>query len=91
MNCMPMRYRKAICMLSWKLQTSFLGERSNLLVDPSEEKLKAEFGQVQRTYVPIQSVIRIDEVSKEGKNKIIRGEHGTQGQCFFVPGATVSA
>ncbi len=47
------------------------GERSNLLVDPSEEKLKAEFGQVQRTYVPIQSVIRIDEVSKEGKNKII--------------------
>lgn len=47
------------------------GERSNLLVDPSEEKLKAEFGQVKRTYVPIQAVIRIDEVEKEGINKIL--------------------
>ncbi len=47
------------------------GERSNLLVDPSEEKLKAEFGQVRRTYLPIQSVIRIDEVHKEGQAKIL--------------------
>lgn len=47
------------------------GERSNLLVDPSEEKLKSEFGQVKRTYVPIQAVIRIDEVEKEGVNKIL--------------------
>ena len=46
------------------------GERSNLLVDPSEEKLKAEFGQVKRTYIPMQAVIRIDEVEKEGTNKI---------------------
>jgi len=47
------------------------GERSNLLVDPSEEKLKAEFGQVKRTYVPMHAVIRIDEVEKEGTNKIL--------------------
>jgi len=47
------------------------GERSNLLVDPSEEKLKAEFGQVKRTYVPMQAIIRIDEVEKEGTNKIL--------------------
>ena len=47
------------------------GERSNLLVDPSEEKLKAEFGQVKRTYIPMQSVVRIDEVEKEGVSKII--------------------
>ena len=51
------------------------GERSNLLVDPSEEKLKAEFGQVKRTYIPMQAVIRIDEVEKEGINKIIDSDY----------------
>lgn len=47
------------------------GERSKLLVDPTEEKLKGEFNGVKRTYIPIQAVIRIDEVEKAGPNKII--------------------
>ncbi len=55
------------------------GERSNLLVDPAEEKLKAEFGQVKRTYVPMQSVIRIDEVEKEGTSKILDSDVSTVG------------
>jgi len=46
------------------------GERSKLLVDPAEEKLKTEFGDVKRTYIPHHSIIRIDEVEKEGKNRI---------------------
>jgi hypothetical protein len=46
------------------------GERSALLVDPSEEKLKTEFAGVTRTFVPIHAVVRVDEVSKEGANKI---------------------
>lgn len=46
------------------------GERSELVVDPTEEQLKSEFSGVKRTYIPIQSVIRIDEVEKEGQNKI---------------------
>ena len=49
------------------------GEKSKLLVDPSEERLKAEFSQVNRTFIPLHSVIRIDEVEKEGINKIIDG------------------
>jgi len=63
------------------------GERSNLLVDPSEEKLKAEFGQVKRTYVPIQAVIRIDEVEKEGTNKILDSSFsgGTEGNVSAFP------
>jgi hypothetical protein len=44
---------------------------SGVLVDPSEERLKAEFAGVKRTYVPLQAVVRIDEVEKEGSNKII--------------------
>ncbi len=47
------------------------GEKSQLVVDPSEERLKAEFSQVNRTYIPLHSVVRIDEVEKEGVNKII--------------------
>lgn len=47
------------------------GERSNVLVDPSEERLKAEFAGVRRTYIPLQAVVRIDEVEKEGSNKIV--------------------
>jgi hypothetical protein len=47
------------------------GERSAVLVDPAEERLKSEFAGVKRTYVPIHSVVRVDEVEKEGTNKII--------------------
>ncbi len=46
------------------------GERSQILVDPGEEKLKNEFSGVTRSYIPMQAVIRIDEVDKEGSGKI---------------------
>ncbi len=49
------------------------GERSSVVVDPAEERLKSEFQGVKRTYIPLQSVIRIDEVEREGSNKIIEG------------------
>jgi hypothetical protein len=55
-------------------------ERSELLVDPSEEKLKAEFAGVKRTYIPLQAVIRIDEVQQEGPNRI----HATDGDSGKV-------
>ncbi len=45
-------------------------ETSTLLVDPSTEKLKDEFKGVSRTLIPIHSVLRIDEVEKEGQGKI---------------------
>ena len=46
------------------------GERSKIVVDPSEEKLKTEFSGVKRSYIPLQAIIRIDEVDKEGSSKI---------------------
>lgn len=46
------------------------GERSQLLVDPGEEKLKGEFASVKRSYIPLHSIIRIDEVEKEGTVKV---------------------
>lgn len=49
------------------------GKTTALVVDPSEEKLKTEFSDVKRTYIPMHSVIRIDEVNKEGTGKITEG------------------
>jgi hypothetical protein len=45
-------------------------ESSQLLVDPSTERLKTEFKGVNRTIIPIHAVVRIDEVEKEGQSKI---------------------
>ena len=52
------------------------GEKSQMLVDPSEEKLKTEFENVNRSYIPIQAVVRIDEVEKEGSAKISEVKDG---------------
>jgi hypothetical protein len=61
------------------------GEHSKLLIDPAEEKLKHEFGNVKHIYVPHHSVIRIDEVDQSGKNRILDSE-GTTVTNF--PGST---
>jgi len=47
------------------------GSSEGLVVDPSEEKLRAEFNCVKRFYVPLHSIMRIDEVEKEGVAKIV--------------------
>jgi len=49
-------------------------EHTALVIDPAEEKLKAEFSEVNRIMVPLHAVIRIDEVNKRGDNKILEME-----------------
>ncbi len=46
------------------------GDRTQVLVDPAEEKLKSEFAGVKRSFIPMHSIIRIDEVEKEGVGKV---------------------
>lgn len=53
-----------------ELEEFVFGNRSELLVDPGEEKLKAQFAGVKRSYIPMQAVIRIDEVEQEGVAKM---------------------
>ena len=53
-----------------EIEDILFGERSSVVVDPSEESLKNEFREVVRTYVPMHAVIRIDEVEKEGTPRI---------------------
>lgn len=47
-------------------------EHTSLVVDPSHEKLKSEYADVNRTYIPMHSVLKIDEVKKEGTAKITK-------------------
>jgi hypothetical protein len=60
------------------------GERSTVVLDPSEERIKSEFEGVKRSYLPLHSVLRIDEVKKQGMAKIVdlEGKNVTQ---FPVP------
>jgi hypothetical protein len=46
------------------------GERSKIVIDSTEERLKTEFEGVVRTYVPIHAVIRIDQVDTPGSGRI---------------------
>lgn len=60
-----------------EVETWLFGERSQLLVDPAEEKLKGAFNGVKRSFIPMTSVIRIDEVEQQGTAKISTSKSGT--------------
>ncbi len=65
------------------------GERTTVVVDPAEEKIKAEFSDVKRTYLPMHSVLRIDEVKKQGVSKIVAFEGSNVAQFpmpIYTPG-----
>lgn len=49
---------------------------SQLVVDPSAEQLEKEFENVHRINIPMHSVIRIDEVDKQGTSRITEVDKG---------------
>ena len=74
-----------------EIEDFVFGERAQVIVDPSEEKLKNEFAGVRRTYVPIHNLLRIDEVEKEGTARIREATSGDKVTHFPVPGAKPAA
>jgi hypothetical protein len=46
------------------------GERTTVVLDPGEERIKSEFTGVKCTMLPMHSILRIDEVKKQGVSKI---------------------
>ncbi len=58
-----------------EIEDYVFNERTQVVVDPSEEKLKAEFTGVKRSFIPMQAIIRIDEVEKSGVAKISNGDN----------------
>ena len=59
-----------------EVEDFLFGERSQMIVDQAEEKLKNEFADIKRSFIPMQSIIRIDEVEKEGAGKITEAKGG---------------
>ena len=71
-----------------EIEELVFGERSGVLVDPGEEKLKAEFEGVKRSYLPMHSIVRIDELAKEGVGSITEAKAGGNVSPFPVPAFT---
>ena len=61
------------------------GEKTTVVVDPSEERLEREFEGVKRSYLPMHSVIRIDEVQKRGQSRITDASKEGNVSPFPVP------
>lgn len=61
------------------------GEQTALVVDPSEERLKLEFNDVKRTFIPMHAIFRIDEVSRPGPAKM-KDKSGYSNKVSPFPG-----
>jgi hypothetical protein len=68
-----------------EVEEVLFGERSSVVLDPSEERIKSEFEGVKRTFLPMHSVLRIDEVKKQGASKITAVEGGANVAQFPMP------
>jgi hypothetical protein len=60
-----------------EVEELIFGEKSTVVVDPSEEKIQ--------TYLPLHSVIRIDEVRKSGTSKVSSADAGSNVAQFPFP------
>lgn len=67
-----------------EVEELIFGERSAVVIDPSEERIQTEFAGVKRTFLPLHSVIRIDEVRKSGVSKVTAAE-GSNVTPFPIP------
>lgn len=52
------------------------GEQASIVIDPAEEKLKLQFDDVKRTYIPIHNLLRIDEVEREEGERLTTSQSG---------------
>ena len=68
-----------------EIEEFVFGERTQVVVDPSEEKLKAQFEGVLRSFVPMHAIVRIDEVEKEGVARISESKQGDGGNVAHFP------
>jgi len=67
-----------------EVEELIFGARSSVVVDPTEERIQSEFAGVKRTYLPLHSILRIDEVDKQGVSKMTSLEGGNVTQ-FPMP------
>jgi len=69
-----------------EIEDVIFGAKSQVVVDPGEESLRNEFGGAKRIYVPLHSVVRIDEVEREGASRIrATGSDSSVVRAFPIP------
>ena len=68
-----------------EIEELVFGERSQVLVDPGEEKLKNQFDGVNRSFIPAHAIVRIDEVESVGQAKISEAKGGMSNVMPFPP------
>lgn len=56
-----------------------------VVVDPTEERMRDEFGDARVLHLPIQSVLRVEEVEKRGQCLIRDRESGEKVTPFPLP------
>ncbi len=61
------------------------GQKTRVVVDPTEERLQREFDGVKRCYLPMHSVVRVDEVEKPGPSRITDAAKASNVAAFPVP------
>ena len=68
-----------------EIEEFVFGERTQMVVDPSEDKLKNQFEGVIRSYEPIHSIVLIDEVERLGVARISEAPSGGNIMSFPMP------
>ncbi|KXS39512.1 DUF1820 family protein [Modicisalibacter tunisiensis] len=57
-----------------EVETFVFEDASKLVVDPSTDKLRRTFEGVSRSYIPMNAIVRIDEVEREGTAKAVKAD-----------------
>jgi hypothetical protein len=56
-----------------EVEDLLFGQKSELVLDPSEEALRSEYGAAKRLHLPLHAILRIEEVEKEGSARVREG------------------
>jgi hypothetical protein len=67
-----------------EVEDYLFGKKTQVVIDPGEDKLRTEFEGVKRSFIPMHAIIRIDEVEKEGVAKVTESS-GSNITPFPVP------
>lgn len=57
-----------------EIETFVFEDASKLVVDPNTDKLRRTFEGVSRSYLPLNAIVRIDEVEREGPPRALKSE-----------------
>ena len=68
-----------------EIEGVLFGEKTSVVVDPAEERLKKVFDGVGRSHVPLHAIVRIDEVEKRGTVAIHAAPAQPAGKVVTLP------